>query len=244
LRASLDQRQIANDIDPEAMDELSATAFRAYRRLVYETEGFADFFRFATPVSEIAGLNIGSRPSSRTASPRIEDLRAIPWVFSWSQARIMLPGWFGVGTALEAYVAKHGTQAWERLRDLHRRSAFFRATLSNMEMVLAKADMTIAARYAAMVPMRPLATTIYGAIASEWERTRAAFLKVSGQTELLETNPALALSIRQRGPYLGPLNHLQIQLLRRLRAGETSELVRQAIHITINGIAAGLRNSG
>jgi len=244
LLASLNRSDSAREIDADIMDQLSETAYQAYRGLVYDTPDFVTFFRGATPINEIASLNIGSRPSSRTASTRIEDLRAIPWVFSWAQARIMLPGWYGFGTAVTTFVASRGEAGWNALRAFYKKSGFFRSTLSNMEMVLAKSDMEIAARYADMVPDKAVAAEIFTRIREEWQRTHDSFLKISGQQELLEANPSLALSIRQRTPYLGPLNHLQIQLIRRYRAGDTDADVQHGIHLTINGVAAGLRNSG
>ena len=244
LLASLQPDEGPQDADREIMDALSESAYRAYRNLVYETPDFVDFFLSATPIGEIAGLNIGSRPSSRTTSTRIEDLRAIPWVFSWAQARIMLPGWYGFGTAVTEYVQAKGDAGWSALRAFYEKSKFFRATLSNMEMVLAKSDMEIAGRYADMVADKELAARIFDRIRKEWQRTYDSFLAISGQQGLLDNNPSLAQSIRQRTPYIGPLNHLQIQLIRRHRAAETDEDVQQGIHLTINGIAAGLRNSG
>jgi phosphoenolpyruvate carboxylase len=195
-------------------------------------------------ISEIADLNIGSRPASRKAGQRIEDLRAIPWVFSWAQCRLMLPGWFGFGSAVAAYRARHGDAGQQRLRDMARDWPFFRTLLSNMDMVLAKSDIGIASRYALLVNDAALRETIFARIRGEWETTMAALLEVSGQTELLAGNPLLKRSIRNRFPYLDPLNHLQIELLKRHRAGATDERVRRGIHMTINGVAAGLRNSG
>jgi phosphoenolpyruvate carboxylase len=230
-----------------AADALSASACAAYRGLVYETPGFAAYFRAATPIAEIAGLNIGSRPASRTASTRIEDLRAIPWVFSWGQCRLMLPGWYGFGTAVEAFLARHAAGAAAGralLAEMHERWPFFRSVLSNMAMVLAKTDLAIASRYADLVADAATRDAIFGRIAAEHERSVRQVLAVTGHATLLEDNPTLARSIRNRFPYLDPLNHLQVELLRRYRAGETSERTQRAIHLTINGLAAGLRNSG
>ncbi|MDQ6620576.1 MAG: phosphoenolpyruvate carboxylase [Pseudomonadota bacterium] len=226
-----------------AMEELSRSAYRAYRELVYETAEFPAYFRASTPIAEIAGLNIGSRPASRTPSDRIEDLRAIPWVFSWSQCRLMLPGWYGFGTAIEAFLATH-EDGDELLGEMHVRWPFFRSVLSNMSMVLAKSDLAIASRYAELVPDRESRRQIFGRIAAEHARTLRHLLAISGQSALLEDNPALATSIRNRFPYLDPLNHLQVELLQRHRAGQSDERTARAIHLTINGIAAGLRNSG
>ena len=218
-----------------AADRLSATALSAYRALVYDTPGFKDFFRAATPIAEIAGLKIGSRPASRKKSDAIQDLRAIPWVFSWSQARIMLPGWYGVGEALEAFEDKG------LLKEMAADWPFFATALSNMEQVLAKSDLAIAARYAALAPK---ADGIWRTIQDGWHRARDGLLQATGQSRLLEREPALDRSIRLRLPYLEPLNLLQVELLKRHRAGEADERVREGIELTINAIATGLRNSG
>ena len=228
--------------DP-VMDALSERSFAAYRALVYETPGFADYFRASTPVSELAELNIGSRPASRTASQRIEDLRAIPWVFSWSLCRLMLPGWYGFGTAVEDWSAKN-PGGMKTLREMFRDSLFFRTVTANMEMVLAKSDLAVASRYAELVPDAALRDAVFGRIRAEWQRSVDAVLSITGHESLLADNPALARSIRDRLPYLDPLNHLQVELLHRHRGGKTDDRVRRGIHLTINGIAAGLRNSG
>ena len=228
----------------EVMEEMSAAAFAAYRNLVYETPGFVQFFRSATPITEIADLNVGSRPASRKKSDRIEDLRAIPWVFSWSLSRIMLPGWYGFGAAVEELIARRGESGMELLREMYREWPFFRTLLSNMDMLLAKSDISIASRYAELVTDVQLRESIFAQIQDEWHRTVRHLLTITGQSELLETNPALSRSLRNRSPYIDPLNHLQVELLRRFRAGETQERTRRAILLTINGIAAGLRNSG
>jgi phosphoenolpyruvate carboxylase len=222
----------------QAMAELSRTAFHGYRGLVYETEGFRSFFRQMTPIAEIATLKIGSRPASRTKSDAIEDLRAIPWVFSWSQARVMLPGWYGVGHALAGF----GDKAL--LREMADAWPFFAPTLANLEMVLAKSDMGIAARYAGLVEDRPAADAIFGRIRDGWHRTRDALLDVTGQGRLLEKTPGLDTSIRLRLPYIEPLNLLQIELLKRHRAGEADPRIAEGIQLSINAIATALRNSG
>jgi phosphoenolpyruvate carboxylase len=223
----------------EIMDALAREAMAAYRALVYETPGFADYFFAATPISEIADLNIGSRPTSRTQARSIQGLRAIPWVFSWSQSRAMLPGWFGFGAAVE----RAGVPL-AALAELHRDWPFFSSILANMEMVLAKGDQAIAGRYAGLVEDRALAEAVFGQIRAEWDRTCDAVLAITGQTGLLGDNPALAAVIRARLPYIDPLNHLQIELIRRRRSGDDSDEVREGIHLTINGVAAGLRNAG
>ncbi|BAL25028.1 phosphoenolpyruvate carboxylase [Azoarcus sp. KH32C] len=228
----------------DAMDELSATAFRAYRALVYETEGFERYFRESTIVDEIAQLNIGSRPASRKKTFAIEDLRAIPWVFSWSQCRLMLPGWYGFGAAVTDYVERHGQAGLERLQAMHREWPFFATLLSNMDMVLAKSDIAIASRYAGLVHDEALRDAIFPVIRAEHQATIEALLRITGQRELLDANPLLKRSIRNRFPYLDPLNHVQVELLRRHREGADDERIRRGIHLSINGIAAGLRNSG
>jgi phosphoenolpyruvate carboxylase len=216
---------------------MSAGAYRAYRSLVYETPGFETYFRQATPLLEIADLKIGSRPASRSTNPRIEDLRAIPWVFSWSQARVMLPGWYGFGTAARQTGA-------EKLQPLFRHSAFFRTMIANMEMVLAKSSMTLARRYSELAEDQALARQVMERIAAEWTLTCEAVLAITGQARLLADNPRLAESISRRLPYVDALNHLQVDLLRRRRAGDAGEDIHQGIHMSINGVAAGLRNSG
>ena len=228
----------------EVMDELSLDGFKAYRNLVYETPGFVTFFRTATPITEIADLNVGSRPAARRKSDRIEDLRAIPWVFSWSLARIMLPGWYGFGTAVARLVERRGERGLATLREMYRNWPFFQALLSNMDMLLAKSDIHIASRYAELVVDEDLRNRIFGRIQSEMQLTVKQLLTITGQRELLESNPALARSFRNRSPYIDPLNHLQVEALRRFRAGEQDDKVKRAILLTINGIAAGLRNSG
>jgi len=228
----------------EVMEEMSAAAFAAYRKLVYETPGFVQFFRSATPISEIADLNVGSRPASRKKTDRIEDLRAIPWVFSGSLSSIMLPGWYGFGAAVEALIARRGEAGMELLRQMYREWPFFSTLLSNMDMLLAKSDISIASRYAELVTDVELRESIFARIQDEWHRTVRYLLAITGQNDLLEANPALSRSLRNRSPYIDPLNHLQVELLRRYRAGETQERTRRAILLTINGIAAGLRNSG
>jgi len=228
----------------DTMQALSDAAFAAYRGLVYETDGFERYFWESTVISEIAELNIGSRPASRKKSTRIEDLRAIPWVFSWSQCRLMLPGWFGFGTAVKNWLAEHPEDGLERLQAMNRQWSFFATLLSNMDMVLAKSDIAIASRYAKLVKDEQLRDAIFGRIRAEWHDTVAALQSITGQAELLDGNPLLKRSIRNRFPYLDPLNHVQVELLRRHREVHDDERIRLGIHISINGIAAGLRNSG
>jgi phosphoenolpyruvate carboxylase len=239
LLASLEKRSVRRR-EPfyTAMARISDAAFRAYRGLVYETEGFRTFFRQMTPIAEIADLKIGSRPASRTQSDRIEDLRAIPWVFSWAQARVMLPGWFGAGHGLGEFEDK------ALLKEMHEAWPFFRATLANLEMVLAKSDMAIASRYAELVVDEAARNAIFGRIRDGWMRTRDCVLEITGQSDLLENHPGLDESIRLRLPYIEPLNLLQIELLKRHRAGEADPRIREGIQLSINAVATALRNSG
>src|SRR6478752_2407260 len=227
-----------------AMEELSDNAFSAYRNLVYETEGFERYFWESTVIGEIANLNIGSRPASRTNSRRIEDLRAIPWVFSWAQCRLMLPGWYGFGSAVDAWIAEHPDQGMPFLKELYREWPFFRMLLSNMDMVLAKSSIAIASRYAELVPDAALREKIFGRIKAEWHDCIELLLKIMGQNRLLQGNPLLERSVRNRFPYLDPLNHVQVELLKEHRAQNPDEQVLRGIQITINGISAGLRNTG
>ena len=230
------------------MEELSDKAFAAYRALVYETEGFETYFWSSTVIQEIATLNIGSRPASRKKSTRIEDLRAIPWVFSWAQCRIMLPGWYGFGTAAKAWLAEHPDDGLATLQTMARDWPFLRTQLSNMDMVLAKSDIGIASRYAELVEDVGLRARIFGRIEAEWHDTVDTLLAILGHERLLQDNPLLERSIRNRFPYLDPLNHLQIELLRQHRTKTVPEgatdRVLTGIQLTINGISAGLRNSG
>ncbi|HZF41872.1 MAG TPA: phosphoenolpyruvate carboxylase [Sphingomonadaceae bacterium] len=221
-----------------AMDRLSGTAFGAFRALVYETEGFRTFFRQMTPIAEIAELKIGSRPASRTKSDRIEDLRAIPWVFSWAQARVMLPGWYGVGQALDAFPDK------ALLAEMAEAWPFFRATLGNLEMVLAKSDLAVAERYLPLVSDQAFARATFDRIRTGWGLAHDGLLAVTDQTHLLQRNAALHASVRLRLPYIEPLNLLQVELLKRYRGGETDPRVVEGIHLSINAIATALRNSG
>jgi phosphoenolpyruvate carboxylase len=236
----------------DAATELSSLSMQAYRKLVYETPGFTDYFFAATPIREIAGLNIGSRPASRKPSQRIEDLRAIPWGFSWGQCRLTLPGWFGFGSAVEQFVAQSGAKSSEDkrrlLQKMQRDWPFFKTLLSNMDMVIAKSDLALASRYAELVQDAKLRKKILTDIETEWHRTAKALAWITGEKSRLANNPSLARSIQHRFPYIDPLHHLQVELIRRYRAGKTEqdrdERVQRGIHISINGIAAGLRNTG
>ena len=246
LEASLTDHE--NKVEPAeqfhaVMDELSARAFDAYRGLVYETPGFTTYFRQSTVVSEIALLNIGSRPASRKASERIEDLRAIPWVFSWAQCRLMLPGWYGFGAAVDGYLSAN-SDGLTTLRRMVKSWPFFQSLLSNMDMVLAKTDLAIASRYAELVTDAELRERIFSQIKAEWALTRKHLLAILEQDDFLADNPMLKRSLQLRSPYMDPLNHLQVELLKRHRAGDTDERLARGIHLSINGVASGLRNSG
>ncbi|MFS0773105.1 phosphoenolpyruvate carboxylase [Sphingomonas sp. 1P08PE] len=239
LLASLEPVRLSNAENrafADAMDTLSADAFRTYRDLVYGDDAFRTFFRQMTPIAEIANLKIGSRPASRTKSDRIEDLRAIPWVFSWAQSRVMLPGWYGVGQAIDRFADKG------LLAEMAEGWPLFAATLANMEMVLAKSDMAIAARYAGLVDaeLHPF----FDRIRDGWQLTHDGLLAATGQSRLLEKHPALDASIRLRLPYIEPLNLLQIELMKRHRAGDTDARIGEGILLSINAIATALRNSG
>jgi len=226
------------------MDELSNLAFKAYRGLVYETDGFVDYFWGSTVINEIATLNIGSRPASRKKTRAIEDLRAIPWVFSWAQCRLMLPGWYGFGSAVEQWIAAHPDKGMPFLKELYKEWPFFRMLLSNMDMVLAKSSIAIASRYAELVPDEALREKIFGRIRREWHSCIETLLDIMGQDRLLQGNPLLERSVRHRFPYLDPLNHVQVELLKEHRAQNPDEQVLRGIQLTINGISAGLRNTG
>jgi phosphoenolpyruvate carboxylase len=234
---------------PEIFAELSDAAYAAYRNLVYETPGFEDYFWGSTVITEIAALNLGSRPASRAKGRSIEDLRAIPWVFSWAQCRVMLPGWYGFGSAVDAVCRKRGYRGLRLLQSMFEEWPVFSTLLLNMDMVLAKADMRIAERYAGLVEDEELRTRIFGRIKAEYGLTKEKLLAITGQRALLDRNPLLRRSITNRFPYLDPLNHVQVEMLRRYRQGalgeaEVGERVRRGVHISINGIAAALRNSG
>jgi phosphoenolpyruvate carboxylase len=226
-----------------AMQTMANVSRRVYRSLVYETPGFLEFWRAATPLDEISRLRIGSRPATRRgAALEVSDIRAIPWVFSWMQSRFNLPGWYGLGSALEA-------ADQQLLREMHAGWPFFRALLENAEMSLLKADLDIAALYAGLVPDRSLAEDIFERLRTEYERTRNAILAVTGKPELLAGDPVILRSIQLRNPYVDPLNYLQVEMLRRLRSlpdtdAEEAEALREVVVLTINGIAAGLRNTG
>ena len=232
----------------EIAAQLSNLSKAAYRKLVYQTPGFTEYFFESTPIREIAGLNIGSRPASRKNTERIEDLRAIPWGFSWGQCRLTLPGWFGFGCAVAQFVESTGPNANKnkrrQLQQMQQEWPFFRTLLSNMDMVLAKSDLALASIYSELVADKKLRRKIFTELEAEWQRTVDALALITGNTTRLADNASLQRSIRHRFPYIDPLHHLQVELVRRYRAGQSDERVQRGIHISINGIAAGLRNTG
>jgi phosphoenolpyruvate carboxylase len=211
---------------------------------VYETEGFQDYFWESTVISEIASLNLGSRPASRKTGRSIENLRAIPWVFSWAQCRIMLPGWYGFGSAVQSYLEAHGQAGEKTLTEMAHQWQYFSSVLANMEMVLAKADMGIAARYAELVQDEALRLRVFKRIREEFDRTVAAVLRIRQHQKLLQSTLGLASSLEQRFAYINPLNHVQVSLLKKYRGGDQRERVIRGIHLSINGVASGLRNTG
>jgi phosphoenolpyruvate carboxylase len=229
------------------LDEVATLAQRAYADLVHDTPGFVEYFKASTPVSEIGSLNIGSRPTSRKPTESISDLRAIPWVLAWTQSRVMLPGWYGTGSAFEQWIAAGPESEADRvakLHELYERWPFFASVLSNMAQVLAKSDLGLAAHYAELVADESLRRRVFDKIVDEHQRTIAMHKLITGQDDLLADNPALARSVFNRFPYLEPLNHLQVELLRRYRSGDDDELVQRGILLTMNGVASALRNSG
>lgn len=259
LEASLlPTRNAPNDLGKfeAVMQALSDHAFAAYRNLVYETPGFKDYFFATTPITEIADLNLGSRPASRKLvdkkKRRIEDLRAIPWGFSWGQCRLLLPGWYGFGSAVQRWLDEADSDNARRtrvrtLRTMFKQWPFFANLLSNMDMVLAKTDMAVASRYAELCEDKVLRKRVFTRMSTEWQLTSDMLALITGNNQRLADNPSLARSIQNRFAYLDPLNHLQVELLKRFRTGGSEshdDRVRRAIHLSINGIAAGLRNSG
>ena len=227
----------------QIIEEVSNLSYYAYRDLVYNTEGFSNFFFEVTPINFIAGLNIGSRPSSRKKTQTLESLRAIPWVFSWSQARIMLPGWYGVGTAFTKWI-DNNDEKLEILQEMYNEWPFFKSTISNVEMVLSKSDLSIFREYVKLASDQETAKRIFKEIEKEWILTIDILKKITKKDVLLADNLELVSSLRNRLPYFDSMNYLQIELIKRSRAGDNSEELRKAIHISINGLATGLRNSG
>jgi phosphoenolpyruvate carboxylase len=226
-----------------AMDQMSATAHKLYRELVYENPKFIEFWQTATPLDEIKRLHIGSRPAARGKSGAVTKIRAIPWVFSWMQSRFNLPGWFGLGSALMDIKDE------KLLRDMYKGWPLFNTMLNNAELSLLKADMGIAALYVDLVPDKELGNEMFGVIRAEYDQTRDIVLSISGHANLLDEEPVTQNAVQLRNPYVDPLNYVQVEMLRRIRAlpdqeGEEAQSIREVISITINGIAAGLRNTG
>jgi phosphoenolpyruvate carboxylase len=230
------------------LDELAERSAAAYRSLVWEDPGFKAFYVAATPIVELSRLAMGSRPAARGgAGIALEQLRAIPWVFSWSQARLFLPAWYGLGTAVEDHEAGHGAGATEALHELYRSSPFFAGVIDVMEMALAKVDLPVARRYAELAP-QPDADRIWALISAEYERTVAAVLRICGRQHLLDAAPALQRSIALRNPYVDSLSELQVMLLARLRSMPVDDPgrdeLRRLVQLTVSGVAAGLQNTG
>jgi len=255
IAASLDALARPNARDPEghftgilkpeweaALDELSLTAFHFYREHILHDPGVVAYFEQSTPVAELDQAKIGSRPSWRNASTNLTNLRAIPWVFGWTQSRLLMPAWFGVGFALSKFLERPGSL--QLLQIMAHELPFFIDLLRNVELALGKVDLATARLYSSLVEDAVLRERVFAMMEDEFHRTVRALLAITGQKELLESNPVLARSIRLRNPYVDPMHLIQIDLLRRKRAGEETPEVNRAIAATISGIAAGLRNTG
>ena len=247
LVASLSHVLLAHEVQDSkpyeaVMNRLVDWSYQAYRQLVFATPGFSDFFFQATPIKEVSQLNIGSRPASRKKVTDIDGLRAIPWVFSWSQSRMMFPGWYGVGTAFQRFIEEDPSHL-ALLQEMYAEWPFFRALLSNVDMVLAKSDMEVASYYSQLVE-DPEGQAIFHTLEAEWQRTKDLLLQIEGEEQLLAQNNYLRDSLAMRLPYFNALNYLQVELIRRSRQEALSPLASKILHITINGIATGLRNSG
>jgi phosphoenolpyruvate carboxylase len=236
-------RPESHDRWAKAMEQMSQDAFMFYRRNIAEDPDVLTYFEQATPVNELEHAQIGSRPARRSQGRRLEDLRAIPWVFGWMQSRHALPAWFGVGYALERFAAQ-GEQAKEQLREMLRNFPLFNDLIRNVELAMAKADIAIARVYASLVRDPELRERVWKVIAEEFERTLRMVLLVKEQERLLEKNPVLSRSIRLRNPYVDPMSLIQVDLLRRKQLGDNTEALNYALGATINGIAAGLHNTG
>ena len=247
LVASLSHVLLAHEVQDSkpyeaVMNRLVDWSYQAYRQLVFATPGFSDFFFQATPIKEVSQLNIGSRPASRKKVTDIDGLRAIPWVFSWSQSRMMFPGWYGVGTAFQRFIEEDPNHL-SLLQEMYAEWPFFRALLSNVDMVLAKSDMEVARYYSQLVE-DDSGQAIFQTLEAEWQRTKDLLLQIEGEAQLLAQNNYLRDSLAMRLPYFNALNYLQVELIRRSRQEALSPLASKILHITINGIATGLRNSG
>jgi phosphoenolpyruvate carboxylase len=231
----------------EAMDVMSAAGNTAYKALVHDDPEFLLFWQQATPIDEISNLKFGSRPTFRRATKTVEDLRAIPWVFSWMQSRFNFSGWFGLGTALETILAR-GTPGRRLLREMHAEWPFFQSLIDNAQLTMRKADMGIASLYAELVDDERIRRRIFSVLQIEFDRAEHAVLAITGQKQLLARDPILLNSVQLRNPYIDPLNYIQVEMLRRLRAGKLTasqaEAARAVIELTINGISGGLKNTG
>jgi phosphoenolpyruvate carboxylase len=235
----------------EAMTAMSAAGFAAYKAVVHDDPEFLVFWKQATPIDEISNLKFGSRPTFRRATTSVDDLRAIPWVFSWMQSRFNFPGWFGLGSALEA-VLKRGPQGKKLLRAMHAEWPFFQTLIDNAQLTMHKADMGIASLYAELVEDPKIRRRVLAVLAAEFARTEAAILAVTGQRQLLANEPVLLKSVQLRNPYIDPLNYIQVDMMRRLRTQEPgkklgvdeADAARAVIELTINGISGGLKNTG
>lgn len=231
----------------DAMETMSASGFAAYEKLVHHDPEFLVFWKQATPIDEISTLKFGSRPTFRRNTTSVEDLRAIPWVFSWMQSRFNFPGWYGLGSALDA-VLKRGPKGKKLLRTLHAEWPFFQTLIDNAQLTMRKADMGIAALYAGLVEDKKVRDRIFGILMAEFELTEKAILAITGQTQLLANEPVLLKSVELRNPYIDPLNYLQVEMMRRLRGGALPKSEQEATHavveLTINGISGGLKNTG
>jgi len=247
IAASLEalSRPRAEDLDQDseaALEKMSAEAFDFYRENIAENDEVLTYFEEATPVKELEHMRIGSRPTRRGGRGGLAELRAIPWVFGWMQSRHVLPGWFGVGFAIERFYEASSDNA--ALLEKLMQFPFFTELIANVEIGMAKADLSIARLYAGLVSDQTLSERVFGMLFEEFDRTKRVLLRLTGQTALLEKNPVLARSIRLRNPYVDPLSLIQVELLRRKRRGEDNDNMNYALAATINGIAAGLRNTG
>jgi phosphoenolpyruvate carboxylase len=227
----------------EVMESMSQSAFAYYREHIAENPDVPLYFEQATPISELENMQIGSRPARRSQSRCLEDLRAIPWVFGWMQSRHAVPAWFGVGHAIGKFVAQSPGNAG-LLREMMAHFPLFSELVRNVELAMAKADLTIARLYADLVEDKNIRDRVFALLEEEFLRTRQALLSITGEKELLEGNAVLSRSIRLRNPYVDPMSMVQVDLLRRKRAGENSNMLDFALGATINGIAAGLHNTG
>jgi phosphoenolpyruvate carboxylase len=231
----------------DAMERMAHAGFAAYERVVHHDPEFLEFWKHATPIDEISNLKFGSRPTFRKPTQSVEDLRAIPWVFSWMQSRFNFSGWFGLGSALEAELDR-GAAGRRQLREMYARWPFFQTLIDNAQLTMRKADLAIAGFYAALVPDPKIRRRVNRLLSQEFERTERAISAITGKKEILASEPVLMRSVELRNPYIDPLNFIQVEMLRRLRSGKLSapeaEAARAVVELTINGISGGLKNTG